>query len=68
MPDGMTIPGKQRFRAAALDSYGDHRIAMAFSIAALCADGESTIANAEAASVSFPEFWDTLDGLTARGS
>lgn len=63
-PDGFTIPGRQRFHAAELDSFGDHRIAMAFSIAALCADGESTIDGAEAASVSFPEFYETLGSLT----
>ncbi len=58
--DGLVIPGKQKFRAAAFDSFGDHRIAMAFAVAALAADGPSTIDNAEAASVSFPEFYDTL--------
>jgi 3-phosphoshikimate 1-carboxyvinyltransferase len=59
-PDGMVIPGRQTFQAAAFDSFGDHRIAMAFAVAALRADGESVIDGAEAASVSFPEFWDTL--------
>jgi len=58
--DGFEIPGKQRFHAAELDSFGDHRIAMAFSVAALTADGPCTIANADAASVSFPEFFETL--------
>ncbi len=53
-PDGMKVPGKQKFRAAAFDSFGDHRIAMAFAVAALRGDGESTIDNADAASVSFP--------------
>ena len=60
LPDGMVIPGKQKFRAAMVDSMGDHRIAMAFAVAALCGDGESVIEGADAASVSFPEFWDTL--------
>jgi len=60
-PDGMSIPGRQKFRAAAFDSFGDHRIAMAFAVAALRGDGESTIDNADAASVSFPEFWNILD-------
>ena len=64
-PTGMHIPGKQKFRAAAFDSFGDHRIAMAFAIAALHADGESTIDNADAASVSFPEFWNILETVTA---
>jgi 3-phosphoshikimate 1-carboxyvinyltransferase len=62
--DGFHIPGKQRFRAAKLDSFGDHRIAMAFSVAALAADGECVIENAEAASVSYPEFYDTLRSIT----
>jgi 3-phosphoshikimate 1-carboxyvinyltransferase len=65
LPDGMVIPGRQTFRAAQFDSYGDHRIAMAFAIAALRADGKSVIEGAEAASVSFPEFWKTL-GRVAR--
>jgi 3-phosphoshikimate 1-carboxyvinyltransferase len=58
--DGMVVPGRQKFRAGEFDSFGDHRIAMAFAVAALCADGESVIDGAEAASVSFPEFWTTL--------
>jgi 3-phosphoshikimate 1-carboxyvinyltransferase len=66
LPDGMRIPGGRKFRAAAFDSFGDHRIAMAFAVAALAADGESSIDGAEAASVSFPEFWDKLEGVTSR--
>lgn len=58
--DGFEIPGKQQFQAAELDSFGDHRIAMAFSVAALAAEGESVIHNAAAASVSYPEFYTTL--------
>jgi 3-phosphoshikimate 1-carboxyvinyltransferase len=58
--DGFSIPGGQRFRAANLDSGGDHRIAMAFAVAALAADGECSIRNAEAASVSYPEFFGVL--------
>jgi 3-phosphoshikimate 1-carboxyvinyltransferase len=63
-PDGFQVPGGQRFHAAELDSFGDHRIAMAFSIAALAADGPCIIDGAEAASVSFPEFFDTLHRVT----
>ena len=63
-PDGMKVPGKQKFQAAAFDSFGDHRIAMAFAVASLRADGASTIDNADAASVSFPEFWKILGGLS----
>jgi 3-phosphoshikimate 1-carboxyvinyltransferase len=59
-PDGMMIPGRQRFRAASFDSFGDHRIAMAFAVAALRGDGESVIENADSASVSFPSFFSIL--------
>ncbi|MEO8027744.1 MAG: 3-phosphoshikimate 1-carboxyvinyltransferase [Bryobacteraceae bacterium] len=57
---GFRVPGRQVFRAAALDSFGDHRIAMAFAVAALRANGSCTITGAAAASVSFPEFFSTL--------
>jgi 3-phosphoshikimate 1-carboxyvinyltransferase len=62
-PDGLIVPGRQRFRAARFASFGDHRIAMAFAVAALCADGESVIEGAEAASISFPEFWGMLAAI-----
>jgi len=62
--DGFEVPGGQRFHAAELDSFGDHRIAMAFSVAALIADGPCVIEGAEAASVSFPEFFATLQRVT----
>jgi len=62
-PDGFRIPGGQKFRAAKLESAGDHRIAMAFAVAALAADGVSTIREAEAAGVSFPEFFSTLQEI-----
>jgi 3-phosphoshikimate 1-carboxyvinyltransferase len=63
-PDGMVVPGRQSFHSAELDSFGDHRIAMAFSVAALAADGPCVIQGAEAASVSFPEFFTTLRQVT----
>lgn len=58
--DGFRVAGRQQFRAAEVDSHGDHRIAMACAVAALRASGPIAIQNAGAASVSFPEFWDTL--------
>jgi 3-phosphoshikimate 1-carboxyvinyltransferase len=58
--DGFEVPGRQKFHAAEIDSFGDHRIAMAFSVAALLADGPCLISGEEAASVSFPEFFATL--------
>ena len=64
--DGMDIPGNQTLHGARIDSGHDHRIAMAFSIAALRATSDTEIHNAEAASVSFPEFFDWLDDLTVR--
>lgn len=58
--DGFHVPGRQRFHAAEIDPQGDHRIAMAFSVAALAADGPCVIQGAESAGVSFPEFFSTL--------
>ena len=60
-PDGMKIPGNQRLHGAELDSFGDHRIAMAFAIAALRAEGETTIHGADAAGVSYPAFFRDLE-------
>ena len=62
-PDGFRVPGNQRFRAAELDSFGDHRIAMACAVAALAADGETQIHGAEAAGVSLPEFFRLLEAV-----
>jgi 3-phosphoshikimate 1-carboxyvinyltransferase len=62
-PDGLRVPGRQRFRAAEVFSHGDHRIAMAFAVAALSAEGDTVIRGAEAAAVSFPEFFATLDSI-----
>jgi 3-phosphoshikimate 1-carboxyvinyltransferase len=63
-PDGMRIPGGQRLRGAELDSFGDHRIAMAFAVAALRAEGETTIQGADAAGVSYPTFFEELSKIT----
>lgn len=64
--DGMDIEGGARLRAAELDSAGDHRIAMAFAVAALAADGECVLKGAEAAAVSYPEFFETLDTVVGN--
>ena len=63
-PDGFSVPGRQRLRAAELDSFGDHRIAMAFAVAALAAAGPCTIRGADAARISYPEFFATLRSLS----
>lgn len=62
--DGFKIKGPQKLKGARLDSHGDHRIAMAFSIAALIAQGESQIVGAECVNISYPGFFETLDKLT----
>jgi 3-phosphoshikimate 1-carboxyvinyltransferase len=64
--DGLAIPGGQKLHGAVIDSGSDHRIAMAFSIAALRASGDTQIQGAEAAAISFPEFFTHLDSLSVR--
>ncbi len=64
LPDGLVVSGGRPLHGAAVRSHGDHRIAMALAIAALGAEGETEIEEAECASVSFPEFYDFL----ARGA
>jgi len=64
--DGLEIPGQQHLHGATIDSGSDHRIAMAFSIAALRASGDTEIQGAEAAAISFPEFFSHLDQLAQR--
>jgi 3-phosphoshikimate 1-carboxyvinyltransferase len=58
--DGLAIPGGQRLRGAGIETHGDHRIAMAFSVAGLVASGETRIHEAECADVSFPGFYEIL--------
>lgn len=62
-PDGLRIPGKQKLHAAEIDSFGDHRIAMAFAVAGLRAEGETLIHRADAAVISYPEFFTTLEAM-----
>jgi 3-phosphoshikimate 1-carboxyvinyltransferase len=66
LEDGLRIPGGQKLRGTALDSFGDHRIAMAFAVAALRAEGETEISGADAAVISYPEFFNTLESLVRR--
>jgi 3-phosphoshikimate 1-carboxyvinyltransferase len=61
--DGLRIPGNQKLHGASLDSFGDHRIAMAFAVAALKASGETEIRGADAAVISYPEFFDVLEEI-----
>lgn len=64
--DGLSVSGPTRLRGAQIDSFSDHRIAMAFSIAALIADGETEIAGSECVAISFPEFYGLLDSVVLR--
>ena len=66
--DGFAIEGPQRLRGATIDTAGDHRIAMAFTIAGLLAEGATEITDADSASVSFPEFYDLLATVTRDGT
>ena len=59
-PDGLRIPGRQRLKGAEISSYGDHRIAMAFTIAGLMADGTTTIQDSDCVQISFPTFFETI--------
>ena len=62
--DGLVITGPTRLKGAEIDSFGDHRIAMAFSVAALVATGETTIKNVECVDISFPGFYEKLAAVT----
>lgn len=61
--DGLKIPGGQSLHGGELEPFGDHRIAMAFSVAALRARGETLIRGSECAAISYPEFFSVLEGL-----
>lgn len=61
--DGMIITGKGYLSGAKVDSFLDHRIAMAFSIAGLVADGETEVINSHCIDISYPTFFETLTSL-----
>ena len=58
--DGLFVKGSTKLHGALIESYGDHRIAMAFSVAALLADGPSEVSGASCVDISFPEFFELL--------
>ena len=64
--DRLAVSGPTRLHGASIESFGDHRIAMAFSVAALLAEGETEINGAECVAVSFPEFYGLLESVTVR--
>ena len=63
-PDGMVIHGGTPLTGAECKSFGDHRVAMTMAIAGLLAKGETVVAGAEAANVSYPDFWDLVRQLS----
>jgi 3-phosphoshikimate 1-carboxyvinyltransferase len=65
LPDGMVVHGGKTLHGARCRSHGDHRLAMMLGVAGLVAEGETVIDGAEAAAVSYPSFWDGLEGVRA---
>lgn len=59
-PDGLRVAGQQTLRGAEIDPHGDHRIAMAFAVAGLVAQGSTLIKGSPCVDISFPGFFDTL--------
>lgn len=68
LPDGLRVAGRSagRLHGAEIEPHGDHRMAMAFAVAALGAEGETVIRDAECAGVSYPEFFTTMEKLVER--
>lgn len=64
LPDGVHVRGGSRLAGGTADAAGDHRLAMAFAVAALGALGPSVILGAEAVEVSYPGFFEVLESLT----
>lgn len=64
--DGLIIEGGRPLRGAAIDSHLDHRIAMSFAVAALNADGETEIQDAECVNISYPAFYQDLNRISFR--
>jgi len=64
--DGLRVAGPSRLHGAKIDPHGDHRVAMAFTVAGLLAEGETEIADSACVAVSFPEFFDLLESVVER--
>jgi 3-phosphoshikimate 1-carboxyvinyltransferase len=67
-PDGLKVEGRRagKLRGAEIEPRGDHRIAMAFAVAGLAADGPTVIRDADCAAVSFPDFYKELNRMADR--
>lgn len=66
--DGLDITGGTPLRGTTLDSLGDHRIAMAFAVAGLFAEGQTVITGTECVNTSYPGFYEVLKKVSASGS
>jgi len=66
LPDGMVIRGGRALQGRDCSSHHDHRMAMILGVAALIAQGETVIHDAEAVAVSYPDFWQDLERLTRQ--
>jgi 3-phosphoshikimate 1-carboxyvinyltransferase len=64
----LVIEGTGRLNGAVCDSHGDHRLAMALAVAGLVAEGETTVTNAQATSISYPRFWQDLEAIGAANA
>jgi 3-phosphoshikimate 1-carboxyvinyltransferase len=64
-PDGLRVAGQQKLRGAEIETRGDHRMAMAFTVAGLIAEGPTIIRDSACVDVSFPDFFETLARVTA---
>jgi 3-phosphoshikimate 1-carboxyvinyltransferase len=64
-PDGLRVAGQQKLRGVEIETRGDHRIAMAFTVAGLIAEGPTIIRDSACVDVSFPDFFETLARVTA---
>ena len=65
-PDGFSVHGPSRLKGASVECHHDHRLEMSWAVAALIAEGTTTLVNPGWASVSFPEFWDVYPGKVDR--
>jgi 3-phosphoshikimate 1-carboxyvinyltransferase len=66
-PDGLFVPGRQKLRGGVVDSYGDHRIAMAFAVAGLFAEEPVVIKDPACVVISFRRFYEMLEQVKSAG-
>jgi 3-phosphoshikimate 1-carboxyvinyltransferase len=64
--DGLAVEGPVPLHGATLDAHGDHRIAMAFTVAALIARGDSEIPGSECVEISYPGFFERIESIVER--